>query len=216
MILVACPEPSLADPAVPCPVSRIAVSLVAHLVNDHMVGATEAMARVRKAAEAAPASPTLHDPAPRTRSEIVQPQSPEPPPVPPPTPEAAMPRNTKTPLDKPVPCACGASFVRTHGRQKKCPECRGEVTPNRGGAQLHGRSRRDGERLPRKPTGGGKRPSKAAAVPEPRGGLVAEISGRNGDNAARAAAKTLLGHLVELRDSLDGKITVVRELVEIL
>ena len=64
-------------------------------------------------------------------------------------------------------------------------------------------------------TGGGRTKKPRAAS---RASMPAEHTNgaKVGDNAARAAAKALLDHLIRLKADLDKRITTVAELVEVL
>jgi hypothetical protein len=158
--LIACPEPSLSDPSAPCPVSRIAVALVAHLVNDHMVAANVAMARVRTAAERATAPP----------APVAEPAEPSPPASKPP--EDAMAFQPKTCPD------CKKTFTPTGPAQKRCPTCAAKKHAQRGNRARPERTggkacsychRADGTHSPKCKRSGPRKPPGRPRTPLPAG-----------------------------------------------
>ena len=87
---------------------------------------------------------------------------------------------------KETDCRVCARLTKKNGAPTKCKRHGGAATAAAGGKASRTRTRRE----------------------TPAGDLK--------DNGAKAAAKTLLGHLVRVRENLDRRIRGVEELVEVL
>ena len=212
-----CPLPSPTDPAEPCRVEEPIVGLLAaHLATAHLMSAGDAFRRAQEAAGRG------NGPAAREitaeRQDAAQ------------APAVSAPRTKEDrpmgSLSDPFPCKkCRRPFVRQHARERYCKKCtaagpcttckraagHSDNCPRKGTVPWRSSPTKKPAPKPAPKPFATKRPAPSPEPPPP-----ANVAAGVRDNAARAAAETLLGHLRKIRATFDERIAAVESVLAIL